>query len=128
MSDTPITKKMYGWTKYGGPRQGLVKEELDEWYCQLCSQKQVKSLPTYLITETQDEREYMRICSKCKGISVSMKIETYEELLSHKVANLLTLSTRYVHVRKQTTYRTHATLQDVDRGQPEENDPQMGLE
>jgi len=58
-----ITKKMYGWTKYGGARHGLVKTDDDVWYCQACGEEQVKEIPGYMY-EIND-REYLRLCAKC---------------------------------------------------------------
>lgn len=76
-----VTKKMYGWSKYGGARDGIVKEELDEWYCQFCGSKQVKGLPCYMIPADEDLREYLRACSSCKYKTKVIKIVTYETLL-----------------------------------------------
>lgn len=76
-----ITKRMYGWSKYGGARDGIVKEELDEWYCQFCASKQVKGLPCYMIPVDEDKREYLRACSSCKHKTLVVKITTYEGLL-----------------------------------------------
>ena len=58
-----ITKQMYGWTKYGGARKGVVKETLDTWYCQVCGEKQTRGLPAYMYHI--GDRDYIRVCSKC---------------------------------------------------------------
>jgi len=58
-----LTKKMYGWTKYGGARKGIVKETLDTWYCQICAEEQTLGLPAYMIHI--GDRDFIRICSKC---------------------------------------------------------------
>ena len=63
-----VTKKMYGWSKYGGARRGMVKEELEVWYCQCCSEEQTKEMPEYYIAEDDDEREFMRVCGKCRHV------------------------------------------------------------
>lgn len=90
-----ITKKMYGWSKYGGARKGLVKEELREWSCQLCGSRHVDSLPSYFVPEDESQREYMRVCSYCKHLAMEKQVETFEKMLALKVANLLSLPTRY---------------------------------
>lgn len=95
IQEVSITKKMYGWSKYGGARKGLVKEELDEWSCQLCGSKNNKNLPSYFIPEDPTQREYMRVCSRCKNISIKSQLRTFDEMLARKLANLLTLPTRY---------------------------------
>lgn len=77
-----ITQKMYGWSKYGGARHGIIKEELDEWYCQACGEKQVKALPNWLFALDASDRDYIRICSRCKAKAVSEKIETIKELFN----------------------------------------------
>lgn len=90
-----ITKKMYGWSKYGGARKGLVKEELDEWSCQLCGSTNNRSLPAYFVPEDATQREYMRICSDCKHLALKHDLKTFDELLAGKLANLLTFPRRY---------------------------------
>ena len=54
---------MYGWTKYGGARHGIVKTDPDVWYCQCCGDKQAKSLASYMYLV--GDREYIRLCAKC---------------------------------------------------------------
>lgn len=71
---------MYGWSKWGGARHGLVKEELDEWYCQACKEKQTRSLPNYMFDYFGDKRDYIRICSKCKNKVVKENIEYVRDL------------------------------------------------
>lgn len=97
MEEVSLTKKMYGWTKYGGARKGLVSEELDEWYCTLCGSHNLKHLPAYFMPEDDSQREYMRLCTRCKNVALRLEIDTYEELLARKVANLLSIPTRYIH-------------------------------
>lgn len=75
-----ITAKMYGWSKYGGGRHGLVKETLDEWYCQCCGQQQTKSLPNYMFDYDGDMRDFIRVCSKCKYEAMRLKIRKVSEL------------------------------------------------
>lgn len=77
-----ITKKMYGWSKWGGARHGLVKEDLEEWYCQVCGEMQVKNLPNYMFDQFGDKRDYIRICSKCKSEAVKDKLKRIRELFS----------------------------------------------
>lgn len=74
-----ITKLMYGWSKYGGGNKGLVKEMLDEWYCQACSELQRKELPSYMVLSAT--REFMRVCSRCKNRMVRERLKDYWKLL-----------------------------------------------
>jgi NAD-dependent SIR2 family protein deacetylase len=76
-----ITKAMYGWTKYGGAREGLVKEELEIWYCQACGSKMPKSIPAYMIPFDELRREFIRVCPKCQHKGVVLKITHYETLI-----------------------------------------------
>ena len=76
-----ITHRMYGWTKYGGAREGLVKEDLDIWYCQICGEKEVRVLPCYMFPMDDSEREYVRVCTRCKAKSIIQKITKLEDLL-----------------------------------------------
>jgi len=75
-----ITALMYGWSKWGGGNKGLVKEELDEWYCQNCGELQRKSLPSYMVESA--DREFLRVCSKCKYKIVRNGLKTYWQLLN----------------------------------------------
>ena len=58
-----ITKEMYGWTKYGGGKHGLVREQLKTWYCQICGEEQTQDLSSYMVN--LGDRNFLRICSKC---------------------------------------------------------------
>lgn len=72
---------MYGWSKWGGATMGIVKEELDTWYCQICGQQQVKELPSYMFPVDEYKRDYVRICSKCKSKAVVKKVVVFTDLL-----------------------------------------------
>jgi len=72
---------MYGWSKWGGATQGLVKEELDEWYCQVCGEKQTKTLPSYMIPMDLTQRDFARVCSDCKAKAKVTKVVIFWDLL-----------------------------------------------
>lgn len=95
--EVSITRKMYGWSKYGGARRGIVKEELPEWACQLCGARNTSGLPAYFVPQDKYQREFMRVCSICKKASIELRMQTFDEMLQAKLANLLTLPTRYNH-------------------------------
>lgn len=76
-----ITKKMYGWTKYGGATLGFSQTLSDVWYCQFCGDRQVKELPCYLIPMDLSERDFIRACSSCKHTQVKAGATTVGELL-----------------------------------------------
>lgn len=76
-----LTMRMYGWSKWSGGSEGLVKEELDEWYCQSCGDLQLKGLPSYMIPTDEAQRDYIRVCTWCKAQSVVNKITFCKELL-----------------------------------------------
>jgi len=94
-TEISITKKMYGWSKYGGGRKGLAKESLPEWTCQLCGTRHSKEMPSYFVPETDSCREYYRVCSVCKNKTLKLNIKTFEEALALKVANLMTFPARF---------------------------------
>jgi hypothetical protein len=59
-------KKRYGWSKYGGARDGLVKQTIDVWYCQVCGEENTKGMPTFMLEIHPNE--FIRICSKCQSL------------------------------------------------------------
>jgi hypothetical protein len=79
-----ITHKMYGWTKWGGAREGLVKEDLDIWYCQVCGEPQLRVLPSYMFPMDESDREFVRVCSLCKAKAVLQKLHQWTELKTPK--------------------------------------------
>lgn len=104
--EVSITKRMYGWTKYGGAMHGMVKEELNEWNCQACGEKQLKGLPAYMIPEDDHFREYFRVCANCKARAMLHKAKVMADLLElvnkptdfevlHRFANLLAKQRKY---------------------------------
>lgn len=95
--EVSVTKKMYGWSKWGGARKGVVREELDEWSCQLCGDRFSKNVPCYFLPEDKFQREYFRVCSLCKRISIARGVPTFEGLMALKLANLLSLPNRISH-------------------------------
>lgn len=101
---TIITRKMYGWTKYGGGRKGTVQEELDEWVCQSCGEKHTKELPYYILPMDSLEREFVKVCSVCKYVSEVAKVREYYDLIKitrdqayRNLANLMSLSAKISH-------------------------------
>lgn len=72
---------LQGWSKWGGPIYGLLKEELDEWYCQICGEKQVKILPSYMFPMDVTQRDYVRVCSDCKAKAKSKHVTLCWDLL-----------------------------------------------
>lgn len=91
---TAIQYKKFSWTKYGD-RRGLLKEDLDEWVCQVCGNVHPKDLPSYYVPETSEQMEYMRLCSYCFHNALAIQVDTYSRLLALKVANMLTLPSKY---------------------------------
>ena len=72
---------MYGWSKYGGPNMGLIKEELEVWFCQCCSREQTKAQGQFMIEITLHTREYARICAVCRNYVLENRITTFRQLL-----------------------------------------------
>lgn len=69
------------WTKWGGGGYGLLKESLDEWYCQVCSEKQVRVLPSYMLPMDETQRDFIRICSLCKAKATIKRVTLCWELI-----------------------------------------------
>jgi len=85
MSNQPASKydplrgiKTGAWSKWGGSRQCLVKEELSKWSCQNCGEEQPQELPSYTIEFEQGE--YLRVCSKCKNLMVIEDVSIFATL------------------------------------------------
>lgn len=91
---TRIEYKKFSWTKWGA-RRGLVKEDLDEWVCQLCGIKHPKEIPSYFVPFDDMAEEYFRLCPSCLRLGLDNKELRFGNLLALKVANLLTLPAKY---------------------------------
>jgi hypothetical protein len=76
-----MTMKCYGWTKWGGAREGMVKEDLEEWYCQACGEKQIRVLPSYMFPTDDEGREFVRVCTLCKAKSIIGRLTKWQELM-----------------------------------------------
>ena len=72
---------MYGWSKWGGATHGLSKETLDEWYCQVCGELQVKVFPSYMMPLDDFRRDFARVCTRCKAKAVNKKIDLMYQLI-----------------------------------------------
>jgi hypothetical protein len=75
-----ITSLKWGWSKYGGRRDGLRKERLEEWCCQSCGKSQPGELPAYMFPITKT-KEFIRICSDCQNLVVDKIIVKLEHLI-----------------------------------------------
>lgn len=67
--------KIY-WSKWGGARASVEKEQLSEWSCQSCGLQQVAVLPQYMIPDGS-LTEFFRVCTLCKHVAV---IEHYVDI------------------------------------------------
>ena len=71
---------MFGWTKYGGARHGLVKQN-GNWYCQACGKEHPDSMPAYMLCiDNGNYREFVRLCGNCENIVKTFKIINFKEL------------------------------------------------
>ena len=93
--EVSLTKRMYGWSKYGGGRKGIVQENLDEWSCNLCGKRMVKPMTVYFIPFTDEEREFFKLCGSCKHQAIKQRINTFQDMMAAKVENLITVSGKY---------------------------------
>lgn len=76
-----ITMKMFGWSKWGGANQGLFTLLPSEvWYCQCCGEKQTRNLPSYMIPMDSFNRDFVKVCTKCKYKSIIKKIKHFLDL------------------------------------------------
>lgn len=70
--------KTRGWTKWGGGRLMLVKENPDVWYCQACGEEHTKSSPAYMFP--LDKENWVRICSECENKVIRVRIVAWNNL------------------------------------------------
>jgi hypothetical protein len=77
-----VTRMKYGWSKWGGRTDGILKKQFDEWFCQACGSKQPKELPAYMFPIDETKRDFWRICSNCQNITISRTIVHFFELTS----------------------------------------------
>lgn len=88
------------WSKYGGARY-VEQQDLPEWTCQACNEKQFKVLPFYLIEYPEGEK--LRICGMCRHVVLRFQLQSFLELVAKvrrtdlltSIANLLTLPLRF---------------------------------
>lgn len=94
MEEVPVTKKMYGWDKYGGARHGLVDNNTPKWHCQICGEEQTRELPKYFIPEDRHQREFFKVCSKCRKAQIVYQTFDFYELQSvYKVVRFTVVGT-----------------------------------
>jgi hypothetical protein len=75
-----LTKKAYGWSKWGGANYGLVqKQKTEEWNCQACGEKEGSEMPSYMFEIIPSE--FIRICSNCQALKNIHSLKTMHELL-----------------------------------------------
>lgn len=80
----PLTKMMYGWSKWGGKTDGLgtfATAPDTKWACQMCGEYQAWSLPRYMIPFDDSWREFIKVCSNCKRKSIIRRLRYVQELL-----------------------------------------------
>lgn len=76
-----IGKMLYGWSKFGGANYGIIREETDEWACQICGARQIMGLPQYFLPMDNYRRDFIRVCSGCWADIRKLNIKTYKELV-----------------------------------------------
>jgi hypothetical protein len=59
----------------------MLKEELAEWYCQVCGIRQIDVLPCYMFPLDELGRDFVRVCTLCKAKSIVKKINKLYELI-----------------------------------------------
>jgi len=85
--EVKITKLMFGWSKYGGPRHGLVKKNKidawgeDKWSCQACGEEQPSDLMAYMIEFSP--LEFVRICASCCAVANKRQINNLYFLIPY---------------------------------------------
>lgn len=93
-----IKKKVYGWSKYGGSRDNVRKEQLPTWFCQSCGKEQVRILPQYMIPTDEDNMEFVRVCSRCKHIYEVNHFVNFDELVE-----IIRMPTQIIQLANQAT-------------------------
>lgn len=78
-----LTKKAYGWSKYGGVNLGLVQETKTEiWFCSTCGDALGSQMPCFMFEFEPQDGEFFRICSACQYLKLIKHLEAIGELLS----------------------------------------------
>jgi len=74
---------MFGWSKWGGATKGIFTLlPSDEWFCQCCGEKQTRTLPSYMIPLDSSNRDFAKVCSRCKYKYIMKKLKTFFDLLN----------------------------------------------
>ena len=78
--DDPLRgKKVGGWSKWGGDRHGLLREETPTWMCQACGEEYPSTIPGFMCEFLTNE--YAKICAKCQNISNTQQISGFYVLV-----------------------------------------------
>lgn len=76
-----ITKKLFGWSKWGGANNSIsTLLPADEWWCQCCASKQTKQMPGYMIPLDEFNRDFAKVCSACRNRAIRKRVKTFFEL------------------------------------------------
>ena len=94
----PLTKMLYGWSKWGGGTKGIAREVLEEWNCQICGEKQLIDLPQYFFPLDSTMRDFIRICASCRSeikktgitnfVDLSREIASFKEKRRSKIVEV----------------------------------------
>uniref|UniRef100_A0A7C5YUN7 Uncharacterized protein n=1 Tax=candidate division CPR3 bacterium TaxID=2268181 RepID=A0A7C5YUN7_UNCC3 len=76
----PLSKMLFGWSKWGGGNYGIFREITEEWNCQLCGEKQIIGMPQYFFPFDNYRRDFLRVCSVCWHDLKIAEIKTLKEL------------------------------------------------
>jgi hypothetical protein len=81
MSVSFLSQRTGNWSKWGGGRMGLVSLfSYGEWWCQSCGEEQTKNCPSYMIPLDIMNRDFVKICSRCKNRYLIRKLKTLFDL------------------------------------------------
>lgn len=78
-SEHDPTKLMYGWTKWGGGRKGMVQEKNPVWFCQSCRKEFPEEVTSFMFPIYN--REFGRICQSCLDSAILYKIQSLWDLM-----------------------------------------------
>jgi hypothetical protein len=73
-----INRSRYGWTRWGGARDGFLMNNDNEWFCQACGKPQPLEMPKYILPLDDLWDDIVKVCSDCKHIQFQKRISYYQ--------------------------------------------------
>lgn len=76
-----LNKAKRSWSKYGGAKHGLEREQQSEWTCQTCGTTHDVEMPAFMIPMDSNRTEFLKICGICMNIWINNKLKKWQDLI-----------------------------------------------